>query len=316
MYIDSKKFDYSKFEGVDVSSLIQRDKEFSKSAYRKWIEDSVEDIVEREWEVDDIGAVEQSGEFTNLLREAEFTYAIGAFTSTIALVGVCAEDLCRFFATSAGHSFDQLSQFKRVDRLLSIGAITQDIADRFHRIRGLRNDCLHFNQGFKQKVQADLRLDALNALNDLKSIYGAILGVIDYQSVGPSKILDIVEKIAKQSTDTNVGNLGFGDVVAKLRNVFSEAFGFDLSMNNSNSEVLRTSIFEVLEIDEDIEPYELSLKDLRNGMSVIVDVTKEEIKYLEGSQVGDVIGASLVSKPNELGMTGTWHLHGNPTKIG
>lgn len=37
MYIDSKKFDYSKFSYHDSDKLIKRDKDFLKEAYVKWI---------------------------------------------------------------------------------------------------------------------------------------------------------------------------------------------------------------------------------------------------------------------------------------
>jgi len=171
MYIDSKKFDYGKFSYPDADALVRRDKSFVKEAYLKWLKESVDEVVERQWEIDDIGVVEQSGDFVKLLKEAEFTYSLGAFTSTISLVGVCAEDLCKFFATSAGHNLEALTQFKRVNQLVSLGAITQDIADKFHIIRGLRNDCLHYNQGFKQKNSVALKLDAQNqaALEGIKT---------------------------------------------------------------------------------------------------------------------------------------------------
>ncbi len=82
MYIDATKFDYSKFSYPDAARLVER-----------------------------------VGDFIKLLKEAEFTYALGAYTSTIAMVGVCAEDLCRFFADSAGHNMDNSSQYERVRAL-------------------------------------------------------------------------------------------------------------------------------------------------------------------------------------------------------
>jgi len=106
MYIDSKKFDYKKISYPDADRLIERDKKVAQNAYREWLNSSVEDIVERQWEINDVGAIEQVGDFIKLLKEAEFTYAIGAFTSSIALIGICAEDLCRFFSVSAGYNLD------------------------------------------------------------------------------------------------------------------------------------------------------------------------------------------------------------------
>lgn len=133
MYIDAKKFDYSKFSHPDAEQLVERDKAFARETYCNWMNNNVGEIVERQWEIDDIGAVERVGDFVRLLKEAEFTYAIGAYTSAVALVGVCAEDLCRFFASSAGHDLDSERQFDRVARLLSINALTQDIV---HAMQG------------------------------------------------------------------------------------------------------------------------------------------------------------------------------------
>lgn len=318
MYIDSKKFDYSKFSYPDSDRLVERDKSVLKDTYIKWIEDAVSEIVERQWEVDDVGVVEQSGDFVKLLKEAEFTYSLGAYTSTISLVGVCAEDLCRFFASFAGHNLDSLTQFQRVNQLVSLGAITQDIADKFHIIRGLRNDCLHYNQGFKQKDDATLKVDALTALNSIKNIYGEILGVVDYTTVDSTKLIEIINKIAEEAAGSGVGKLGVDEAMVRTRNVFASAFGVDLSMNNAGRSVYKTSIYSVEDIDANGEPFELSLKDLSCGLVVIMDITNDELKKLREVEVceGSIIAASLMSIPNNLEVTGVWRLWGNVRKLG
>ena len=71
MYIDSRKFDYGKFSYPDADRLVERDKQVMRDAYRKWMDSNVEEIVERQWEIDDIGAVERVGDFIKLLKEAE-----------------------------------------------------------------------------------------------------------------------------------------------------------------------------------------------------------------------------------------------------
>ncbi len=317
MYIDSKKFDYGKFDYPDAEALVGRDKRFVKDAYLKWLKDSVDEIVERQWEIDDIGVVEQSGDFVKLLKEAEFTYSLGAFTSTISLVGVCAEDLCKFFATAAGHNLDSLKQFNRVNKLVSLGAITQDIADKLHVIRGLRNDCLHYNQGFKQKDSVALKSDALTALNSIKYIYGQILGVINYTTVGPSKFFEIINVIAREAAGSDVGKLGIDEALVRTRNVFASAFGIDLSMNNAGRPVYKTSIYRVEEIDSVYEPYELSLRDMATGLFVIVDLTGDDLEKIKhaGIRSGDIVATSLMSLPNNLEVTGTWRLSGNVRKV-
>tara|TARA_A100000171_G_C2135587_1_gene149926 strand:- start:1720 stop:2604 length:885 start_codon:yes stop_codon:yes gene_type:complete len=265
MYIDSKKFDYSKFSYPNSDRLVERDKQFVKNAYLKWVKSSVDEIVDRQWEIDDIGVVEQSGDFVKLVKEAEFTYSLGAYTSTISLVGVCAEDLCRFFASSVGYNLDPLTQFKRVNQLVSLSVITQEIADKFHIIRDLRNDCLHYNQGFKQKDTAALKADALTALNSIKHIYGGLLGVVDYATVDSSKFLDIFGKIAEEAASLSPGKLGVDEATVRMRNFFASALGVDLSMNNAGRPVIKTSIYQVEDIDTDSEPFEILLKDLSCG---------------------------------------------------
>jgi hypothetical protein len=318
MYIDSKKFDYSKFSYPDADRLVERDQQFLKEAYLKWMQVAVDEIVDRQWEVVDIGVVEQSGDFVKLLKEAEFTYSLGAYTSTISLVGVCAEDLCRFFSTLAGHSFDSLTQFNRVNQLVSLGAVTRDIADKFHVIRDLRNDCLHYNQGFKQKDSAALKADALDALNSIKQIYGEILGVVDYSTVESSKFLEFIKKIAKEAVSSDPGKLGIDEATLKIRNIFASAFGVDLSMNNAGRPVFKTSIYQVENIDADGEPIELSLKDMTCELIVIVDLTDGDLnKVKEASiQEGSIMAATLMSVPNNLEITASWRFVGDIKKVG
>lgn len=311
MYIDARKFDYSKFSHPNAEQLVERDKAFAREIYQNWMHDAVDDIVERQWEIDDIGAIEQTGEFVKLLKEAEFTYALGAYTSTIALVGVCAEDLCRFFASSAGHDLDSASQYERVNHLLRINAITQDTADKFHIIRGLRNDCLHYNTGFKQKDTSGLKTDGLNALNTIKAIYAQIVGAVDYKTVEVSTFFGMVDVIAHEASGSTPGALGADDALSRTRNLFAGVFGIDLSLNNSERPSYRTSAFTVLEVDTDSASPELALADLAaGGMPVIIDLTDAEAAAIarEGVEEGDLVAATLTSSPNKLDMTGQWRL--------
>lgn len=52
--------------------------------------------------------------------------------------------------------------------------ISSDLADDFDFIRKIRNDCLHFNEGFKAKDNQKLKSDALLCVNKLKSVYKAL----------------------------------------------------------------------------------------------------------------------------------------------
>jgi hypothetical protein len=308
MYVDARKFDYSRFSYPDADRLIERDKDAARTAYLRWIDESVFAIVERQWEIQDIGAVQQTGDFIKLLKEAEFTYALGAYISVISLVGVCAEDLCRFFANSAGHNLDSLSQDNRIKELVRLNLISQAIAGQLHTVRRLRNDCLHYNAAFKQKDAGTLKADALASLNEIKAVYAQIMGVIDYRLTDASKTFTMINAITEEAS---ANRETAESALARTRNVFAAAFGFDLSMNSARP-FYTTSIFSVLEVDTEINPAEISLRDMGSGMIVIVDLVASEIEDIQaqGIEQGDVIAVSLMSVPNELEVTGLWRLTG------
>ncbi len=57
MYIDARRFDYSKFSYPDAEQLVERDNAFTREAYQSWFKDAGYEIVKRRWDIDDIGAV-------------------------------------------------------------------------------------------------------------------------------------------------------------------------------------------------------------------------------------------------------------------
>jgi len=272
------------------------------------MDQSVSAIVDRQWEIDDIGAVEQTGDFIKLLKEAEFTYALGAHTSVVSLVGVCAEDLCRFFADSAGHNMDSLSQDSRIKELVRLGLVSQAIGSQLHIVRRLRNDCLHYNAAFKQKDAAALKADALASLNAIKAVYAQIMGVIDYRNTDATKTFAIINAITEEAS---ASGQTAESALARTRNVFAAAFGFDLSMNSARP-VYSTSMFTVLDVDPDNDPPEISLREMGSGMIAIVDLMVPELEAIQtlGIGEGDMVSASLMSIPNELETTGLWRLTG------
>lgn len=309
MYIDARKFAYENFDYPDAARLVERDKEVARDAYRQWLENNVTNIVDRQWEINDIGAVERVGDFIKLLKEAEFTYALGIYISCIALVGVCAEDLCRFFAATAGHNMDGLTQQERVRSLLKFSAISTAVSDRFDLIRKLRNDCLHFNVGFKEKDSAALRADALLALNTIKAVYAEIVGVVDYKTVDGTKFSEMIDAVSREASGSGIGALGLDSCVTRTRNLFASVFGFDMSMNSARP-VYSTSMFVVMAVNADEDPPEIDLRDLGSGMIVIVDLTEEELKAITAESIDakDIVAGTLISVPNKLETTAQWRL--------
>ncbi|HAS72610.1 MAG TPA: hypothetical protein DCS67_00525 [Clostridiales bacterium UBA8960] len=317
MYIDSRKFKYESPVSDENRQAIARDKKFTEEAYIKWFNSNISNIVERLWEIDDIGVVEQVGEFVKLLKEAEFTYSIGAYKSAIALVGICAEDLCRFFSTASGHNLFDLTQNDRIDRLHQLSLFSDSVRNDFHIVRRLRNDCLHFNAGFKSKSDRDLKSDALVAVNTLKSIYARIIGVTSYDSLDSSKLIAILDVVLQEAIRGNHdGVANTDDAIIRARNILAEATGVDISINLGNSPIIAWSEYSVDEIDLDTLPPEITLSDTETGFAVIVDLNNEDIEKLRKADVreGDILFAPLISVTNGLGLSAEWRFLATPFK--
>jgi len=319
MYVDARKHDYTHLSASEAEKAIARDKKYAKDAYIKWFESNVEQVVDRLWEIDDVGIVEKIGEFIKLLKESEFTYSLGAYQSAIALIGVSAEDLCRFFANETGNNLDKLSQNDRIDSLHKKGLLDKQTSDQFHEIRKLRNDCLHFNDGFKKKSEASLRSDAQKAINLLKAVYARIIGATSYNSIDANKLIDIMDAVAHEGASGNSDNVvNSEDAIIRFRNIFSKVTGVDLSINLGAEKVLRFSVYQVDEIDLRMEPPEITLIDIANGLPFIVDLAKLDIDHIQqiGISEGDKIMAAVSSETNGLGMTAAWRFVSNPVAIG
>jgi hypothetical protein len=317
MYIDARKRDYA--GSAMAADEIARDKSFTRQAYRDWFDAALDGVIDRLWEIDDIGVVEQTDAFIKLLKEAEFTYSLGAYTSTIAMVGVCAEDLCRFFAEQSGNAMDNASQFNRVNGLAAQGLLSSGSVAKFDQIRIIRNQCLHYDHSFKAKSQEDLKQDALNALNSMKSLYADIIGVTSYETLDASKLIEVVSRLADEAAGGDSPDVRNVDQsVMRIRNVLSEVTGVDLSVDLGGKKNVRWSIYRVVEVDFDMTPPEVTLVE-RDGpfVPVIVDLDAKEADHLTalGVAAGDDVLAALVSISNRLGMTGEWRFLTRPVKL-
>lgn len=315
MYIDARKFNYSTSTTPDEEKWLERDKSFTREAYKKWFDENVDHVVSRLWKIDDIGMVEKVGAFVKLLKEAEFTYSLGAYQSAIALVGVCAEDLCRFFATLAGRPLDTVTQNDRINELAASGLLTKDIANNLHDIRKLRNDCLHFKEGFKIKSTSQLELDALLAVNKIKNIYAVLIGANDWKNLNLSNLSDAVSAMADSAGELGVANTE--TIAIGVRNMFAQATGIDLSLDLGGGERRQSAIFDVLEVDLVWSPPEITLRPMGQPFVVVVDLADEDIEIIRllALAEGDRIWAVITSKTNGLGMTDEWRFMTAPVKL-
>lgn len=319
MYIDARKHDYTYFSPSEAIQAIERDKRYAKEAYIKWFKSNVEQIIDRLWEIDDVGVVEKIGEFIKLLKEAEFTYSLGAYQSAIALIGVSAEDLCRFFANETGCNLDKLTQNDRINSLHKNELIDQETSDQLHEIRKLRNACLHFNDGFKKKSELSLKADAQKAINLLKGVYARIIGATSYNLIDASKLMKIMETVAHEGASGNSDNVvNSEDAIIRFRNIFSKVTGVDLSINFGDEKVFRFSVYQVDQIDLKMEQPEITLIDISNGIAVIVDLVSSDIEYIQKSGIseGGKVMAAMSSETNGLGMTVAWKFVSHPIAIG
>ncbi|MBF0871643.1 hypothetical protein [Gluconobacter japonicus] len=313
MYIDGIKIEYE--NAGNYKEEIERDKKFIEDAYKKWMNENSRNIIERLWEIKSVGIIEQSGEFVKLLKEAEFSYSVGAYTSTISLIGVCAEDFCRFFAHLSGQNFDSLTQNDRINKLEQLGLIDEECEIKLHEIRGIRNDCLHFNKNFKQKPNNQLKIDAVCSINKMKEVYKKMIGSRSSNTIDAKKLSEILTKVIDEASSA----IGFNNIettTAKIRNAFYEATGIDMSLDLGGETVYKSSEYKVYEIDLDMPQKEITLIDTQLNHPVIVDIDDNKAREITDMKIveGDVVSAILVSETNGMGMTAAWKFLAGPIK--
>ena len=309
MYIDFTKFDYKNLGLKNYVEQEDRDKEFYKKVLLDWFNNQLNDMINRKWDIEDIGYIEETSNFIKLIKEAEFSYSLGAYNSVIALIGISAEDLCRYFSVIIGQNLDDLTQFNRINKLHTDKFISTDVHDKFHTIRQIRNDCLHYNQNFKAKDKFEVKKDSITVINLLKKIYAELFFEDnDDDFVSYNKVL---EQLSKELVEgANLGDTATQDeLTLKLRNSFASFTGIDLSINQSN--LVLDSIYRIEEIDLDITPNEMTLFDTRRNLLFIIDLTDADIRKIVNDHIidGMHIVAIVVSKTNELGMTAEWQFH-------
>ena len=169
MYIDFHKYNYNLVSEEKRSEYEKRDKESYKIVLQKWFDENLDEIIERKWEINEIHYLKNISDFIKLIREAEQLYELGFFTGSIALVGVASEDFLKFLAINLGKpEYENITQYNRLNNLKNDNLISESTHLLLDDIRSIRNDCLHYNQNFKQKSEADLKSDSLKALNNLK----------------------------------------------------------------------------------------------------------------------------------------------------
>lgn len=315
MYLDYHKYNYDLVNKTELSKYIQRDKDAYKKVLRKWMEDNIDAIVERKWEIEEIGHLKEVSDFIKLIKEGETLFELGFYISCIALIGVSSEDFSKYLSLKVGRKChiqnkdkrgktSDVSQYNRLKYQLTEGILTQNQYDLLNEIRSKRNDCLHYNRNFKSKETSELKKDAIICLNNLKKTLKDILGTSNQPD--EKELLDILSKIAK-SVGSDIKNKG--EMRSKVRNAMSHLFQFDVTFKPGTEYDIRSDYFLIREID--LDNNETTLSPILNAPGLIVYVELEEkeksIFRKLNLKENDTIWATLYSKISDLGMTEEWY---------
>lgn len=307
MYIDFHKYNYDLVPMEERENFKKRDKSAYKNIIKKWINDNIDNIVERKWEIEEIQYLSETSDFIKLIREAESLYELGFYTSCIALIGVSAEDFLKYLAIKVGKpEYENDTQHNRLNNLLADGLITQDIFNSIDKIRKIRNDCLHYNDDFKAKEQNELKRDALNVLNNLKSVIKSILFAND--DVNPENFIELIKNIAKPD---NEDARNFDETIMKLRNVSSHLLKFPTAFSPDQELVVKEDFYKILELDLNNKETTIEAQVYVPGATVVVELTDELIDYINLNNLveNNVIYAIIISEPDQFGITAEWKFY-------
>lgn len=317
MYINFHKFNYSLIPTTELNRYEERDREAYKIVLKDWFNSNIDSFVDRKWEIEEIYYLKEVSDFIKLVREAESLYELGFFTGCIALVGVSSEDFSKYLSLKnnlpthitdvhqtgkrKGQTFD-VTQHERLKLQLNENVINQNTYDLLDEIRRIRNDCLHYNQTFKQKATDDLKIDALKALNNLKSILQTTIGT----EIDPLDAQKLMDELCQ-----NEHHRSFEDIVWKQRNMISHLLKFSTVQDPNVKQIIKANFFKVTDLDDEIELTELEVNP-QAGMKLLfyVDIGDNEKRLISEKSIGidDVVFAKIYSNVAKNGQTELWYI--------
>ena len=289
--------DFRKWKNHDLSEeKIFSDKKALENYITSKITKEKSDIVNRLYEIDDIGAIDNiSEDYANCIHEAEELYATACYNGCIAVCGLLAEAFCKEQAAKYGIKSDIKQQF-RIDKLYKKHIITKDMQDKLHIIRKNRNDCIHQNQSsVSEHTQTKTpQLTALESVNNIKIIFS------DFYN-HPNNITDFIVKEAYSGKDTRL----------LIRNAMSKIMDYEIPTIN-NKIIAKTIVAKIDDIDIDGSYKEITVTDLSSPLMlhVIIDLTyaqAEDIRY-KSLEVNQILLITITSKVSTMGLTETWQL--------
>jgi hypothetical protein len=235
----------------------------------------------------------------DLLKEAEQLYSFGFYTGTTAVVGIACEEYCKYLIAEHKLS-DTKTQEMRINRLYKCGVIADDTKDALHIVRKLRNDCMHYNNSFKQLSEEQLEQHAFDMIAQYK-ICLAPLAIEVNDRCEEELITDFVK--AKKSN--------LREYLYKHRNILHQAKNINLQINPNVENMIFVSVYFIAEIDISEDFHEMTLIDLNNPIyPVVVDLTLPQCEMVKSLKLeeGNLFSASLVSAVSSIGQTEEWLL--------
>lgn len=294
-YIDFRKFKENPMEDIEI----ERDKLALENRLMSGVSSKKSDIVNRLYEIDDIGAIDGVAEDdVSAIKEAETLYAMKSYRGCIAICGLIAESFCKSLACKYGLNSD-MKQCDRINELYSRKIIKKSIKNLLHRIRLNRNDCIHLNSAFVSAATDIRKNKALESINSLKKVYSSIFShPSDIQEI----ILNEIESNEQKSQE---------DLTVVFKNVMSRVNDYQVSFNEENI-VVKTVIVKVLEIDISGDKFkEMTVLDQAvPWIPFVIDLTYAQADEIESKSIREeqYLLITIMSKISSNLMTETWHL--------
>lgn len=249
MYFDFNKFNYKLVRTNEQAAYIQRGKLAYAEIFKKWVDNNIDEIIDRKWEIEEILFFEDNSDFIKLLKEAEALYEFGFYTSCIALIGISVEDYTKYLVNKVGkREWESKTQQDRLKLMYESKLISTESYALMNDIRKIRNDCLHYNENFKKKDNMILKKEALSVMNSFKDMLKISLGF--KESMTMDKFNDIVKTAINEITDSENKHIkNFDDMIFKERNAHSQLFNLDITIKPGTELISRESIYIVAEVD-------------------------------------------------------------------
>lgn len=313
MYINFHKYNYDIVPDNQREEYENRDKAAYKDVLKDWFDSNTDQFINRKWEIKEIHYLKEIGDFIKLIREAESLYELGFFTGCIALVGVSAEDYTKYISlthnrmtditdTSKSRKYADVSQRDRLKLQLNEGVINKITFDLLDDIRNIRNDCLHYNKDFKQKSDDELKADALEALNSLKTVLKDNIGA----TINPNDTLDLLNDIYLKENHRS-----FQEMVWKQRNMMSHVLKIPLAFDPSIKKTERMAVFRVDGLDDDEITLIQVMPPARPMRLVWVDIDNKGKDLITKNQIepGNHVIAKIYSNIAKNGTPQIWFLN-------